>query len=144
MQKSRGTAAWIAECNRLLDRCAALANQDHCTAAGESFEMIFALLRRIDEGYEDVIFFADEAGSWQVGVDWRKILPIPGMQIYGYSKSSIDDHCNKAGRIGIGNGERAQEAANRQPGMTELTREKLPPEAIGHGLTRTMRNEDPG
>ena len=24
----------------------------------------------------DVIFFADEGGSWQVGVDWAKVLPV--------------------------------------------------------------------
>jgi hypothetical protein len=29
----------------------------------------------IDEGNDDVIFFADEGGSWQVGVDWDRVLP---------------------------------------------------------------------
>jgi hypothetical protein len=24
---------------------------------------------------DEVIFFADEAGSWQVGVDWRTVFP---------------------------------------------------------------------
>ncbi|MDD5705372.1 MAG: hypothetical protein PHR35_05565 [Kiritimatiellae bacterium] len=24
---------------------------------------------------DDVVFFADEGGSWQVGVDWQKVLP---------------------------------------------------------------------
>ena len=24
----------------------------------------------------DVIFFADEGGSWQVGVDWARVLPV--------------------------------------------------------------------
>ncbi len=75
MQKSRGTATWIAECNRLLDRCVALAGKDEHAEASKSFEMIFALLRRIDEGHDDVIFFADEGGSWQVGVSWREVLP---------------------------------------------------------------------
>lgn len=37
--------------------------------------MLFALLRRIDEDPDSVVFFADEAGSWQVGVDWREALP---------------------------------------------------------------------
>lgn len=32
----------------------------------KALSMLFELLRDIDEG--DVIFFADEAGSWQVGV----------------------------------------------------------------------------
>ena len=38
-------------------------------------EVCFGLLRHIDEGLDDVIFFADEGGSWQVGIDWRKALP---------------------------------------------------------------------
>ena len=41
----------------------------------EAFELLFALLRRIDEDPDSVVFFADEAGSWQVGVDWRAALP---------------------------------------------------------------------
>ncbi len=40
-----------------------------------AFELLFGLLRHIDEAPDDVIFFADEAGSWQVGVDWRTVFP---------------------------------------------------------------------
>ena len=40
----------------------------------QAFEIIFGLLDHIDECLDDVIFFADEAGSWQVGVDWNKVL----------------------------------------------------------------------
>ena len=43
--------------------------------AREAFDILFGLLRHIDEGHDDVIFFADEGGSWQVGVDWREVLP---------------------------------------------------------------------
>ena len=75
MNKSSGTRTWIAECNRLLDRCVAAAGKSKHAEAREAFELIFALLRRIDDGYEDIIFFADEAGSWQVGVDWESVLP---------------------------------------------------------------------
>lgn len=74
MEKSGGTQAWIAECRRLLDRCIADAGKsdpDVCQA----FETIFALLDHIDECRDDIIFFADEAGSWQVGVGWEKVLP---------------------------------------------------------------------
>lgn len=35
----------------------------------------FGVLRYIDEGNDDVVFFADEGGSWQVGVEWRKVFP---------------------------------------------------------------------
>jgi hypothetical protein len=41
----------------------------------QAFELLFALLRHIDTGNDDVIFFADEGGSWQIGVDWRTALP---------------------------------------------------------------------
>jgi hypothetical protein len=53
----------------------------HATAKGprrpvrEAFEVMFALLRRIDEDPDSVVFFADEGGSWQVGADWREVLP---------------------------------------------------------------------
>ena len=39
-------------------------------------DFLFGLLNHIDEGRDDVIFFADEGGSWQVGVDWAKVLPV--------------------------------------------------------------------
>jgi hypothetical protein len=75
MQKSEGTRRWIAECRRLLGRCAAAVTKagDAAALAG-AFESLFGMLRRIDQG-EDFVFFANEQGSWQVGVDWRKILP---------------------------------------------------------------------
>lgn len=38
--------------------------------------MLFELLHELDECNDNIIFFADEAGSWQVGVDWDKVLPI--------------------------------------------------------------------
>jgi len=38
-------------------------------------DTIFGLLSRIDECRDDIIFFADEGGSWQVGVDWERVLP---------------------------------------------------------------------
>lgn len=40
-----------------------------------AFELLFGLLRYIDECNDDVIFFADEGGAWQVDVDWRTALP---------------------------------------------------------------------
>ena len=38
-------------------------------------ELLFELLDEIDRGSDKVIFFADEGGSWQVGVDDVKVLP---------------------------------------------------------------------
>jgi hypothetical protein len=75
MQKSDGTRRWIAQCERLLDRCVrAVSKPGDVAALGRAFETLFGLLRRIDEG-EDFVFFADEQGSWQVGVRWSDVLP---------------------------------------------------------------------
>jgi hypothetical protein len=40
-----------------------------------AFDILFGLLDRIDDCLDDVVFFADEGGSWQVGIDWDKVLP---------------------------------------------------------------------
>lgn len=73
--KSTGTIAWIAEFHRLLDRCLAEAKGRPLGEVRESFDLLLGLLDYIDECHDDVIFFADEAGSWQVGVAWERVLP---------------------------------------------------------------------
>lgn len=75
MEKSTGTRAFIADCNRLLDRCVTQAPKGDAAEIREAIEIILGLLRYIADCNDDVIFFADEAGSWQVGVDWPKVLP---------------------------------------------------------------------
>lgn len=75
MDKSMGTQSFIADCNRLLDRCVEEAPNGAAPEIREAIEMILDLLRYIDECHDDVIFFADEAGAWQVGVDWVRVLP---------------------------------------------------------------------
>jgi hypothetical protein len=74
-QQSTGTSAWIAQCLRLLDRCVANASKGNPTEVREAMDILFGLLSHIDEGRDDIIFFADEGGSWQVGVDWARVLP---------------------------------------------------------------------
>jgi hypothetical protein len=75
-QQSAGTSAWIAEYRRLLDRCVLNAKNGNPAEEREAMDILFGLLNHIDEGHDDVIFFADEGGSWQVGVDWAKVLPV--------------------------------------------------------------------
>ncbi len=75
MENSTGTRAWIADCRRLLDRCVAREKKDDPVEIRQAFEIIFRLLDHIHECLDDVIFFADEGGSWQVGIDWNKVLP---------------------------------------------------------------------
>ena len=76
MQKSAGTSAWIAEFRRLLDRCVINAKKCNPAEIRQALDVLFGLLEHIDKCLDDVIFFADEGGSWQVGVDWPKVLPV--------------------------------------------------------------------
>lgn len=75
MDRSEGTEAFIAEFDRLIGECVRAAETRPPRPVREAFELLFALLRRIDEDPDSIIFFADEAGSWQAGVDWRGVLP---------------------------------------------------------------------
>ena len=75
MEKSEGTEAFIAEVDRLIGTCIRAVEKGPRAPVREAFELLFALLRRLDEDPDSVVFFADEAGSWQVGVDWRTALP---------------------------------------------------------------------
>jgi hypothetical protein len=75
MRQSAGTGSWIAAFNRLLDRCVTNVKKENPTEVREAMEILFGLLDHIDGGHDDVIFFADEGGSWQLGVDWATVLP---------------------------------------------------------------------
>lgn len=75
-EQSAGTSAWIAEFRRLLDRCVINTKNVNPAEVGEAMDILFGLLNHIDECRDDVVFFADEGGSWQVGVDWAKVLPV--------------------------------------------------------------------
>lgn len=75
MERSKGTDAFMAEFDRLLDRCVRASEEEPRSTVGEAFELLFALLRRLDQDPDSVVFFADEGGSWQVGVHWGVVLP---------------------------------------------------------------------
>jgi hypothetical protein len=72
---SRGTLAWISTYRRLLDRCVAETGREDASEVLAAMGVLFELLERIDECCDDLLFFADEGGSWLVGVDWRQVLP---------------------------------------------------------------------
>jgi hypothetical protein len=74
-ETSRGTQAWMSDCRRLLGRCVSQAKKGDPAGSRQAFDILFGLLDHVDECLDDVIFFADEGGSWQVGVDWEKVLP---------------------------------------------------------------------
>jgi hypothetical protein len=75
MEKSRGTEAFLAEFARVIGKCVRATANGPRRPVREPFELLFALLRCIDEDPDSVVFFADEGGSWQVGADWREVLP---------------------------------------------------------------------
>lgn len=73
-ERSKGTRAFIADCLRHFDDAVNLVKRGDPLEARAALSLLLDLLHRIDEGYDDIIFFADEAGSWQIGVDWNKVL----------------------------------------------------------------------
>ena len=73
--QSTGTSAWIAQCLRLFDRCIVDSRKGDAAEVCKAMEILFALLSRIDNQPDDIIFFADEGGSWQIGVGWPRVLP---------------------------------------------------------------------
>ena len=72
---SRGTASFIAECHRLLRLLGRASEAGQVRDARVGLERLFELLREIDRFEHDIVHFADEAGAWQIGVDWREVLP---------------------------------------------------------------------
>ena len=72
---SSGTLAWIADCHRILERCVSCAKNGDPATVCQAFELIFNLVDRIDAGEDEILFFADEGGSWALGIDWEKVLP---------------------------------------------------------------------
>ena len=74
--QSTGSDAFIAEFDRLIRHCIRAAKTAPPLAVRESFELLFDVLRCIDKGNDDIIFFADEGGSGDVGVDWCSVFPV--------------------------------------------------------------------
>jgi hypothetical protein len=74
-EQSKGTDAFMATFDRLLVACIRDTDIGPRLPALQAFDLLFDLLRHIDEGHDDVIFFADEGGSYEVGVNWRSALP---------------------------------------------------------------------
>jgi hypothetical protein len=65
MMKSDATVGWAEDCDALLKRCQAASEGKRYAPAREGFDLLLDLLERIDRG-EDIVFFADEGGSWEV------------------------------------------------------------------------------
>jgi hypothetical protein len=71
-EKSMGTIAWSTKFNRLMEASASKAKTGDPKVVRKCMEILFDLLDTLDSGDTEVVFFADEGGSWQVGVDWSR------------------------------------------------------------------------
>jgi hypothetical protein len=74
-QSSLGTLAWIADFRRLLFRYVEQAKKRNVAGVRCAFDILFELLDRFDDADDRMVFFADEGGSWMVGIDWKQVLP---------------------------------------------------------------------
>lgn len=74
-EKSKGPDAFIAEFDWLIRQCIRAAKTAPQLSVRETFELLFDLLRQIDKGHDEIIFFADEGGSLDIGVNWRAVFP---------------------------------------------------------------------
>lgn len=74
-EQSKGTDAFIAEFHRLLHHLIHAADQEGPLEICDSFRLLFGLLSEIDQGNDNVLFFADDGSSSNVGVNWRAALP---------------------------------------------------------------------
>jgi hypothetical protein len=96
MEKSRGTETFIAEHSRLVEACLRAEQAGDLEAAAVGLELLIDLMREIDRCERDIVFFADEAGSWQVGVLWERVLPAwfrslsPGMGAHEWAETVVD------------------------------------------------------
>ncbi|WP_317204557.1 hypothetical protein [Janthinobacterium sp.] len=75
-EQSHGTDAFISEFDRLLRMCVRADEVGMPRGLHDSFELLLGLLRHIDEGNDDVLFFADDSSSLDVGVSWQAALPV--------------------------------------------------------------------
>jgi len=73
--KSGKTQEFEARLNLMFDRLIAEAKLTTATDICAAYELILALLRAIDKFDRDIVFFADEGGTWQFSIDWKRVLP---------------------------------------------------------------------
>lgn len=93
MEQSSGTKTWIKECERLFNQCISKSKQYPADDIQQAMETLFKLLNALDEG-EEIVFFADEGGSWQVYLEWKKVLSTYFQCLSTTSKA--DDYAKKA------------------------------------------------
>jgi hypothetical protein len=71
---SAGTETWMDEVLIFFERATAASRSGSHDEARSVFELLWDLFDRVDR-CEDIVFFGDEHGSWQVPVDHGAVLP---------------------------------------------------------------------
>jgi hypothetical protein len=144
MQKSLGTQRWLAECERLFDRCVTEATKSPPAELREALSQLLALLRSVDECNDDIVFWADEGGAYEVGVDWKKVLAVwfralaattPPEEyarevlaaIKDFDSFNRDHHLSRARTAASPAQRKALQDATRQPSSHSRTLKPLPP-----------------
>lgn len=74
-ENSRGTLSWIADFRRLLYGCVAESNITNSRDVCQAFEILFAMLDRLEDGTGEEILFVEEGGSWMLRIEWKRVLP---------------------------------------------------------------------
>jgi hypothetical protein len=73
-ETSKGTEHWLAECERLLRKCARAVGEASDSELRQAFAHLFSLIDSVDQG-DGIVFFADEGGSYLLTPDWDIVLP---------------------------------------------------------------------
>jgi hypothetical protein len=74
-EESWGTHEFLARCRMLFERCLAEAEGGGASEVRSALEHLMELLRELDEKPDEIVRFMAEGGSWQVGIDWSKVVP---------------------------------------------------------------------
>ena len=70
------TEEFGAKTTLLLHLCVAEAKEGNPKEVCAAYEMILGLLEEIDRfDRDDIVFWADEPGTWQLGIDWVRVIP---------------------------------------------------------------------
>jgi hypothetical protein len=93
-QSSLVTLAWIADFRRLLFCCVAQSKKHNVANVRRAFDILFDLLDRFDDADDRMVFFADEGGSWMVGIDWKQVLPACPAEYARRIETFVGRYCN--------------------------------------------------
>jgi hypothetical protein len=73
--KSGGTQTFEAQIDLLFDRCVEEAVGGEPAQVVAACDLLLDLLRKIDRfETDDIVFFADEGGTWQFNINWKRVL----------------------------------------------------------------------